>query len=208
METSAALEEQCNIPVIAAQMVLIQEIQTGSWWQDITVGLLEDARRKLRGLVHLIDKRKRDVLYTRFEDEIGEATEIAFARFTAPDSFEKFRAKARHFLRQHENHVVIHKLRGAQGLGLFVRSLVGMDRAAAKAAFAGFLNGRKLTANQIELMDMVVEHLTENGVMPAGRLYESPYTDLSPSGIEGLFNEDATIEFLLILDEVERRAAA
>lgn len=241
METSAALEEQCNIPVIAAQMVLIQEIQTGSWWQDITVGLLEDARRKLRGLVHLIDKRKRDVLYTRFEDEIGEATEIAFARFTPPDSFEKFRAKARHFLRQHENHVVIHKLRGnhqltatdldelermlrrsgagnpedidrakadAQGLGLFVRSLVGMDRAAAKAAFAGFLNGRKLTANQIELMDMVVEHLTENGVMPAGRLYESPYTDLSPSGIEGLFNEDATTEFPLILDEVERRAAA
>ncbi len=241
VEIAAALEEQSNIPVIAAQMVLIQEIQTTDWWQDITICLLDEARRKLRGLVHLIERRKRATLYTNFEDVIGEVEEIAFARFTPPDDFEKFRAKVRHFLRQHENHVVIHKLRSnhqltptdleelermlresgtgnpedidraktdAQGLGLFVRSLVGLDRAAAKAAFARFLAGRKLTANQIELMDMVVEHLTENGVMPAERLYESPYTDLSPAGVEGLFNEDATIELLLILDDVKKRAAA
>ena len=38
-----------------------------------------------------------------------------------------------------------------QGLGLFVRSLVGLDREAAKTAFSGFLKGRNLTANQIEL---------------------------------------------------------
>ena len=34
------------------------------------------------------------------------------------------------------------------GLGLFVRSLVGMDREAAKAAFAGFLTSKTLCATK------------------------------------------------------------
>src|SRR5947199_10208139 len=40
------------------------------------------------------------------------------------------------------------KVRSNGQLGLFVRSLVGLDREAAKGAFAGFLDGKKLTANQ------------------------------------------------------------
>ena len=237
-EIAAALEEQSNIPVIAAQMPLIEEIQTPDWWQDITAALLDEARRKLRGLVHLIERRKREILYTRFQDEIGEATEIPFPRFTSPDTFERFRAKARHYLRQHDNHVAIHKLRAnhqltptdleelermlrasgavpeeidrakTKGLGLFVRSLVGLDRSAAKSAFAGFLTGRALTANQIHFVNLIVEHLTETGAMPPERLYESPYTDLSPLGVEGLFTHDAANELTSILVDVSRRAAA
>ena len=37
----------------------------------------------------------------------------------------------------------------SQGLGLFVRSLVGMDRSAAKDAMGTFLAGKSLTANQM-----------------------------------------------------------
>ncbi len=219
-EIAAALAEQPNIPVIREQLVLIEEIQTDQWWQDVTAGILENARKRLRGLVHLIEWRRRKPIYLDVEDEIGAATGVAFAAFAPPGEFEKFRAKARHFLRQHQDHVAIHKLRtnrqltetdleelerilrdsgigtrddieraksDAHGLGLFVRSLVGLDRAAAKAALAGFLSGRSLAANQIELLNMIVDHLTENGVMDPSRLYETPYTDLSPSGVEGVF---------------------
>ena len=57
----------------------------------------------------------------------------------------------------------------AQGLGLFVRSLVGLDRDAAKEALAGFAEGKTLSANQIEFVNLIVDHLTEHGVMdPAG----------------------------------------
>ncbi len=72
MEIAAALEEQVSIPVVAAQMALIQEVQTDTWWQDVTVSLLEIVRKRLRGLVHLIEKRSREPIYTDFEDEIGE----------------------------------------------------------------------------------------------------------------------------------------
>lgn len=40
----------------------------------------------------------------------GETT-IELPGFASPDSFERFRAKTRKFLREHENDLVIHKLR-------------------------------------------------------------------------------------------------
>jgi type I site-specific restriction endonuclease len=55
----------------------------------------------------------------------------------------------------------------SHGLGLFVRSLVGLDRSAAKDALAGFLAGKALAANQIEFVNLIVNHLTEHGVMEA-----------------------------------------
>ena len=70
------------------------------------------------------------------------------------------------------------------GLGLFVRSLVGLDREAAKQAFAGFLAGEDAaSANQIEFVDLIVDHLTERGVMEPRLLYESPFTDIGPLGV-------------------------
>jgi type I restriction enzyme R subunit len=104
--------------------------------------------------------------------------------------------------------LAIEQAKAVSGLGLFVRSLVGMDRAAAKEAFAGFIAGKALTANQIELVDMIVEQLTENGVMDAARLYESPYTDLNPLGVDGLFSQAAVEEVFAILEDVRQTAAA
>ncbi|MGH3838155.1 MAG: type I restriction-modification enzyme R subunit C-terminal domain-containing protein, partial [Pseudonocardiaceae bacterium] len=62
----------------------------------------------------------------------------------------------------------------AEGLGLFVRSLVGLDRAAAVEAMAGFLNDKTLCANQIEFINMIIEYLTQHGTMTAAQLYEPP----------------------------------
>ena len=68
------------------------------------------------------------------------------------------------------------------GEGLFVRSLLGLDREAAKRAMADFLSGKRLRANQIEFVNLIVDHLTAHGVMDPELLYESPFTDCSPLG--------------------------
>lgn len=94
----------------------------------------------------------------------------------------------------------------SHGLGLFVRSLVGLDRGAAKEAMGGFLTGRTLSANQIEFVNLVVDHLTEHGVVEPRRLYESPFTDLAPRGPDALFTP-AQIEELLGRLEVVRGTA-
>ena len=94
------------------------------------------------------------------------------------------------------------------GLGLFVRSLVGMDREAAKQALNAFTAGKTLTANQIEFVNLIVEHLTEHGAMKPELLYESPFTDLNPQGPEGVFNSAQIDELLALLSQVRTRAGA
>lgn len=62
-------------------------------------------------------------------------------------------------------------------LGLFLRSLSGLDRAAAVEAFAQFLDESTHTVEQIRFVDMIVSELTVNGIMEPSRIFESPYTD-------------------------------
>jgi type I restriction enzyme R subunit len=96
----------------------------------------------------------------------------------------------------------------SQGLGLFVRSLVGMDRNAAKAALAGFIAGKSLSANQLEFINLVVDHLTEHGVVESRVLYDSPFTDLTPTGPDGLFSSAQLDELVLALEGVRATAMA
>lgn len=59
---------------------------------------------------------------------------------------------------------------------MFIRSLVGLDREAAAEAFSEFLTDSRFTAAEIRFVQLIVEHLTANGVMGARRLYEAPFT--------------------------------
>ena len=55
---------------------------------------------------------------------------------------------------------------------------------------------------------MVIDHLTERGAMDPRLLYESPFTDIDPLGIAGVFGEPEIDHVVSILDDVRRRAAA
>ncbi len=235
------LEEQGSIPMVQAQMVLIQEIQTDDWWQYVTPRMLENVRKRLRLLVRLIEKNARKPIYTDFEDVMGEEKEVAFTAFAKGYDFEQFRFKARRFLREHEDHIAVHKLKmnesltkgdlaelqkiliesgigtpediqkateESDGLGLFVRSLVGLDCEAAKQALGAFMVGKTLKANQVEFLDLIVNHLTERGVVRVEALYESPYTDINQHGPDGLFPEPQVEEIVSILHDVRERAVA
>ncbi|MGA8416299.1 MAG: type I restriction-modification enzyme R subunit C-terminal domain-containing protein [Candidatus Dormiibacterota bacterium] len=239
-EIAGLLEGLSTIPMVKEQLVLLEDLQSPEWWEDVTVAMLEQVRKKLRLLVRFIEKSQRSLLYSDFEDEIGPETEYDLIGVVPAVSFERFQAKARAFLRDHQDNIAVHRLRmnkpltatdldsleamftdhgigdaeaiakakeENQGLGLFVRSLIGLDRGAAKEAFADFLSGKMMTANQIEFVDMIVNHLTQRGVMGAALLYEAPFTDLAPHGPEDLFSEQEIDQLVGILDSVRAAAA-
>lgn len=235
-ETAELLADKNNIPLIAGQMQIISEILEDSWWEDVTLEMLEDVRKRLRGLVIHIEKTSRNPVFTNFEDEIGEGQEVELPQFSVSSGLEKFKEKAKVFLLQKQNDLALIKLRTnrplapadiqhlesilmglgdsdalarakeqSAGLGLFIRSLIGLDREAAKMEFNRFLSDRNMTANQNLFIDEIINHLTVDGAMEADRLYESPFTDISPTGPDGLFGERAG-ELVSILDHIRNRA--
>ena len=240
-DIAGLLEEKSAIPMVRDQMNLILDVQTDEWWENVTTPMLETLRRRLRALVKLIEKHRRKPIYTDFEDEMGGETDVELPGFAAAGDFEKFRAKTRAFLLEHQDYAVIHKLRMnkpltatdldeleqilsesglggpeeiarakevSHGLGLFVRSLIGLDRQAAKQSLATFQSGKTLTANQIDFVNLIINHLTEHGAMDAALLYESPFTDLTPQGPDGLFTSAQVDELIAALEQITATALA
>ena len=68
--------------------------------------------------------------------------------------------------------------------------------------------GKALSANQIEFINLIVDHLTEHGMVEPGRLYESPFTDVTPRGPDGLFSPTQLDELMSSLDAVRATAVA
>jgi len=237
----SALEEQPSIPAIRLQLPLIQALVGEEWWADVSVGMLEHVRKQLRMLVKLIEKRKRSIIYTNFEDEIGEPTTMPMPTAVSGIDYERFKQKSEEYLMQHKDHIVIAKLRKnlpitasdlaelerimleqaggnatlveqlkseSEGLGLFVRSLIGLELDAANAAMSRFLSDASATKNQIAFVRMVVQQLTHDGAMKKIRLYQSPFTDLAAAGPESLFAASKVIELIAAVEDVRRRAVA
>jgi len=148
--------------------------------------------------------------------------------------YERLRETARHFLREHESHLALQRLRRnepitaldlaelarmfveegvgkaaeierakdeSEGLGLFIRSLIGLDRKATQEAVAEFLSDAALTARQLEFVRLIVEQLTLKGAVAAKALHEPPFVDLAPSGPDPMF-PSAKVDLLVILLDV------
>jgi len=238
---ATVLEGLSDIPAVAAELDLIQDLQTDEWWTDVTATLIDRARRRLRLLAALIEKSNKNLVYTNFADELGEAVDIDVLGLASGADLEKFRRKALVFLDAHRDNPAVRKLHTnepitaadldelevvlidagvatpddieravaqAGHLGVFVRSLVGLDRNAAKTAFADFLDEQRYSADQITFVNLLIDELTAAGVVPARRFYEAPFVDLAPEGPELLFGNDDLDRLFDTVQQIERRAAA
>lgn len=70
------------------------------------------------------------------------------------------------------------------------------------------LNGSKLTPARIEFIELIIEELTQNGVVPPARLFEPPYTDVNAQGPTAVFATAQAMYIKSVLDEIRARAVA
>ena len=222
VEIARLLEEKSTIPAVQAQLAYLVSVQESAFWEGIALNGLEELRLRLRGLMPFLDKKTRTIVYTDFHDEITAVRESA-AVYLLKMTGVQYEKKVQEYLKNHLDHIVIHRLRtnqpltatdllgleqtlveigeddgqtlltcllartDAPSLAHFVRSLVGMDRAAAQEAFSEFLSNRSLTTPQIRFIEMVIDQLTARGVMEPSALYEAPFSSVHASGPEALF---------------------
>ena len=222
VEIATLLEEKSAIPAVAVQLTYLASVQERAFWEDIALDGLEKLRLRLRGLAPFLDKKSRKVVYTDFQDEIMAVREDA-AGYLPKMTGGEYEKKVQEYLKNHLDHIVIHRLRTNQPLtatdlqGLeqalveigeddgeklltsllarndapsimhFVRSMVGMDRAAAQEVFSEFLSNRSLTTPQIRFVEMVIDQLTARGIMEPAALYEAPFSSVHADGPEALF---------------------
>jgi type I restriction enzyme R subunit len=228
IDIAMALEDKKAIPVVAQELEYIASLQDSGFWEGITLNLLEEVRTRLRGLVPLIDKKNRKIVYTNFKDEVVGIRTGSVMEMPAMTGAQ-YEKKVKEYLRDHQDHLVIYRLRNnkpltetdlqglqqtlieigqsdgetllaelierseAPSLAYFVKTMVGMDRQAAQAAFAEFLSDQSLTEKQIRFVEMVIDQLTARGVMDAGALYEQPFTALHVGGPDELFKGKETV---------------
>jgi type I restriction enzyme R subunit len=227
------LETKPDIPMIKAQLAFIQAAQAEAWWADVTLPMVDEIRVRIRELVKFIDRAQRETIITDFADEMGEVQDVDVPTHQTGFSPYQYRKKVEAYIRAHEDHVTIAKLKRNvpltetdltaleamlfsaeeiesrdrfeevfgkdKSLKRLIREIVGCDRNAAKQAFARYLEGSTLSANQIRFVENIIDHLTQNGLMDPGRLYEAPFTDSHPEGLDGMFNDDDADDLVAIV---------
>ncbi|MEY3444707.1 MAG: hypothetical protein RLZZ519_2988, partial [Bacteroidota bacterium] len=96
----------------------------------------------------------------------------------------------------------------AKPLGLLIRNVVGMDVQAARAAFADFIERGNLRPAQMNFLETIIRHLTQNGVIDKAMLAEAPFTDVHDQGVFGVFEEEDVVRLISLIERVNGNAVA
>ncbi len=112
MEIASKLEDKRSVPLVNAQLELIRDMQTSEFWEYITIPMLEEVRVCIRNLMQFLDKNNgKEIIYSDFEDEIGLQVEVKRQSFETASDLAQYRKKVEFFLREHQDHITINKLK-------------------------------------------------------------------------------------------------
>lgn len=95
---------------------------------------------------------------------------------------------------------------GQEPLGIFIRSIIGLDIKAAQEAFADFINRGNLRADQMTFIQNIISYLTKNGVIEPSMLFESPFTDINDQGLIGIFDDGDAHKVINIIKKIKGNA--
>ena len=93
-------------PVRGGQQELLDEVAGDEWWIDVTLPMLELARRRLRGLLQFLERPQKSRRLHRIPGRARRRVPIVDLPGVTPGTnWERFRAKAAAYLKQHQDHV-------------------------------------------------------------------------------------------------------
>jgi len=231
-----AIASVANIPEIMMQAELINKILHTDYLNTAGINEFEYIRENLRELMQYIPKRKIKYI-TNFDDEIlstewcdsdlenddlknykakaeyyishhQNETAIAKLKSNTPLSSEDVEALERILWSEVGSKEEYEAEYGKKPLGEFVREIVGLDMAAAKTAFAEYLNDANLDTRQIYFVNQIIEYIVRNGVMKdMSVLQDTPFTDRG-SVVEVFTDISVWMGIRRVIDQINQNAAA
>jgi type I restriction enzyme R subunit len=87
-----------------------------------------------------------------------------------------------------------------------VRSIVGLNRNAAKQAFAEFLEIASLHPDLLSFLNEVVEYLVKNGTMRPRELFDSPFAQHNDKGVAGVLGEELAGKVVKLVRRINKNA--
>ena len=207
LKKAEALSGIANIPEIMIQAELIEKILHTDYLETAEINEFEHIRESLRDLMKYILNTGHAIYETNFDDEILsldwreaelENDDLKDYKTKAEyyirrhQNYEAIAKLKRNIPLTSEDVQALEEILwnevgtkeeyeaecGQKPLGEFVREIVGVDMAAAKAAFAEFLDETNLDSRQIYFVNQIVEFIVRNGVMKdLSVLQEAPFTD-------------------------------
>lgn len=225
-----------TIPAVAQQKELIEQIAHGDYLERAGVLDYDDVRIRLRDLIKFIPARERvrydvnftdDVLsiewqesqpedysdlaeykkkvdyYIREHQHLPAIMKLKGNQPLTPDDLASLEQILWGELGTKEQYAALY---GETPLGELVRSIVGLDRRAANAAFSHFLTDAGLNSRQMHFVRQIVNYIVKNGMMKdLSVLQESPFTDMG--GISELFDDVGVfMDLRAVIDGINRNA--
>lgn len=226
-----------NIPEIMVQSDLIDQILHTDYLETAGINEFEHIRENLRDLMKYLPAERGAVYITNFDDEIlstdwreSELESDDLKNYKAKAEFYIRQHQDKSAIAKLKSNIPLteddvkelesilwsevgteedYKAEyGEKPLGEFVREIVGLDMAAAKAAFSEYLNDVTLDARQIYFLNQIVEYIVRNGVMKdMSVLQEAPFTDRG-SIVEVFDDISVWIGIRNIIEQINANAAA
>jgi len=109
--TAKALLKKQNIPAVALQVQLLNELQTEPFWKSININSLECVRVALRDLIKYLDKDKQPPVTTTFEDDLDHSGIGEHDLIPAYSNLQSYKDRVESYIRSHKDHIAIHKLK-------------------------------------------------------------------------------------------------
>jgi len=98
------------------------------------------------------------------------------------------------------------KAYGEQPLGKFIRSIIGLELAAANEAFATFIQAGDLSGDQMQFIRNIIDFLTKNGTIEPNMLFKAPFTNFHDQGLLGVFDDAKAGKIVNIIKAINENA--
>lgn len=213
-ETAKNLQKKTTIPQVSAKMELIKSVADKEFLIAADLPTLEKIRTELRGLIKFLVDNKNKTVFTDLHDVRIEKDGAPLPLPTESEDYkERVNSYILNHKNMTAIYKLCHNLpmtetdfaaleqvlTGDLGtkedyaqtfkdkpLGILVRQIAKVDRAAAMDAFAEFIKDNALTQRQIVFVGKIVDYIVQNGYVEPAALNTAPFDN--PQRLVNLFN--------------------